>query len=91
MKKDDLIILLIGLLLLAGMIITVIFGGEKSLHGVGLFTDGKQARNISLVPAASTPLSKSAIYAGSDHCRGDLLAAMMQAISESETRATFSS
>jgi hypothetical protein len=35
MKKDDLIILIIGLLLLAGMLITVFFGGAKSLHGVG--------------------------------------------------------
>jgi hypothetical protein len=48
MKKDDLIILLIGLLLLAGMIITVIFGGEKSLHGVGLFSAGKPGQHVSL-------------------------------------------
>ena len=47
MKKDDLIILLIGLLLLAGMIITVIFGGEKSLHGVGLFSGEEQVQNVS--------------------------------------------
>ena len=38
MNKEDLIILLIGLLLVAGMIVTVIFGGEKSLHGVGMFS-----------------------------------------------------
>ena len=37
MQKDDLIILFIALLLLAGMIITIIFGGEKSRHGVGKF------------------------------------------------------
>ena len=36
MKKDDLIILLIGLLLLGGMLITIFFGGEKSRHGVGV-------------------------------------------------------
>jgi hypothetical protein len=37
MKKDDLIIVIIGILLLAGMLITIFFGGEKSLHGVGMF------------------------------------------------------
>jgi len=36
MKKDDLIILLIGLLLLAAMLITLFHGGEKSRHGVGV-------------------------------------------------------
>jgi hypothetical protein len=35
MKKEDLIILIIGLLLLAGMLITIFFGGDKSMHGVG--------------------------------------------------------
>jgi hypothetical protein len=49
MKKDDLIILLIGLLLLAGMLITVIFGGEKSLHGVGMFSGVKQGHAISRI------------------------------------------
>ncbi len=39
MKKDDLLLLIIGLLLLAGMIITIIFGGERSRHGVGLQSD----------------------------------------------------
>ena len=39
MKKDDLILLIIGLLLLAGMIITIFFGGERSRHGVGMFFD----------------------------------------------------
>lgn len=42
MKKDDLIILLIGLLLLAGMLITIFFGGEKSRHGVGLLMDERE-------------------------------------------------
>lgn len=37
MKRNDLIILFIALLLLAGMLITVFFGGERSRHGVGLF------------------------------------------------------
>lgn len=41
MQKDDLIILIIGLLLLAGMLITIFFGGEKSRHGVGLLLDGR--------------------------------------------------
>jgi len=58
MKKDDLIILLIGLLLLAGMVITVIFGGEKSLHGVGLFSCMKQDQAISLI------LTYSKTYSG---------------------------
>jgi len=39
MKKDDFIILIIGLLLLAGMLITIFFGGEKSRHGVGTLLD----------------------------------------------------
>lgn len=36
MKKDDLIILLIALLLFAGMLITIFFGGDQSRHGVSL-------------------------------------------------------
>jgi hypothetical protein len=40
MKKDDLIILLIGLLLLAGMLITIFSDGERSRHGVGVLHDG---------------------------------------------------
>ncbi|MDH3329388.1 MAG: hypothetical protein OEM01_09165 [Desulfobulbaceae bacterium] len=39
MKKEDLIILIIGLLLLAGMLLTIFFGGEKSMHGVGSLDD----------------------------------------------------
>lgn len=35
MNRGNLIILIIGLLLLAGMLLTVFFGGEKSKHGVG--------------------------------------------------------
>jgi hypothetical protein len=35
MKKEDYIILIIGLLLLAAMLYTIFFGGEKSRHGVG--------------------------------------------------------
>jgi uncharacterized membrane protein len=41
MKKDDLIIFLIGLLLMAAIVITIIFGGGKSMHGVGLFIGAK--------------------------------------------------
>jgi len=37
MKRDNLIILIVALLLLAGMLITIFFGGERSRHGVGLF------------------------------------------------------
>ena len=39
MKKDDLIILIIGFLLLAGMLITIFFGGERSRHSVGILFD----------------------------------------------------
>ena len=39
MKKDDLIILLLALLLFAGMLITILFGGARSRHGVSLFLD----------------------------------------------------
>ena len=39
MKKDDLIILIIGFLLLACMLITIFFGGERSRHGVGILFD----------------------------------------------------
>jgi hypothetical protein len=36
MKKDDLIILFIALLLLAAMLITIFYGGAQSRHGVSL-------------------------------------------------------
>ena len=39
MKKEDLIIFIIGLLLLAGMLFTIFFGGEESRHGVGSLHD----------------------------------------------------
>lgn len=48
MQKDDLIILLIALLLLAGMLITIFFGAEKSLHGVGASINGKPSPRVSL-------------------------------------------
>jgi len=50
MKKDDLIIFIISLLLLAGMLITILFGGEKSRHGVGALLDvlPKQEKALSL-------------------------------------------
>ncbi len=41
MKKDDLILLIITLLLLAGMLITILFGGERSRHGVGTLYDAQ--------------------------------------------------
>lgn len=39
MKKEDLIILLLGLVLLIGMLITLFFGGEQSMHGLGSVQD----------------------------------------------------
>ena len=47
MKKDDLILLIIGLLLLAGMLITILFGGERSRHGVGILFDVQPEKEIS--------------------------------------------
>ena len=47
MKKDDLILLIMGLLLLAGMLITVLFGGERSRHGVGILLYGQPEKEIS--------------------------------------------
>ncbi|MHB8810290.1 MAG: hypothetical protein ACYC9M_09800 [Desulfobulbaceae bacterium] len=35
MKKEDIIILILGILLLACMLWTLFFGGGKSRHGVG--------------------------------------------------------
>ncbi|MFC1827071.1 hypothetical protein ACFLZQ_03980 [Thermodesulfobacteriota bacterium] len=49
MKKDDLIILIISLLLLAGMLITLFFGGERSRHGVGTLLDVQPEQEISFV------------------------------------------
>lgn len=49
MKKEDFIILIIGLLLLAGMVLTLFFGGEESRHGVGSVHDifpGNSSVNI---------------------------------------------
>lgn len=37
MKKEDLVILILALLLIAGMLFTIFFGGEESRHGVGSF------------------------------------------------------
>jgi len=39
MKREDLIILILGLLLLVGMLLTIFFGGEQSKHGVGSLLD----------------------------------------------------
>jgi hypothetical protein len=38
-KKENLIILILGIVLLAGMLLTIFFGGEKSRHGVGNLLD----------------------------------------------------
>jgi hypothetical protein len=47
MKKDDLIIFLIGLLLLGSMLITIFIGRGKSRHGVGVLLDAKPGQEIS--------------------------------------------
>jgi hypothetical protein len=47
MKKDDLILLIIGLLLLAGMLVTILIGGERSRHGVGILLDVQPEKEIS--------------------------------------------
>jgi flagellar basal body-associated protein FliL len=48
MKKEDLIILILAILLLAGMVYTLFFGGEKSRHGVGSVRPaGQVARTLS--------------------------------------------
>jgi hypothetical protein len=52
MKKDDLIILIVGLLLMAGMLFTFFFGGERSRHGVGVLLDTKPEQGISLLKKA---------------------------------------
>jgi len=39
MKKENLIILILGLLLFTGMLLTIFFGGEQSKHGVGSLHD----------------------------------------------------
>ncbi len=64
MQKDDLIILLIALLLVAGMFITIIFGGEKSRHGVGKFFDENQRCRISRTKNAGLDLGQSQGLAG---------------------------
>lgn len=37
MKREDFLILILGLLLLAGMLLTFFLGGGQSRHGVGSF------------------------------------------------------
>jgi hypothetical protein len=64
MKKDDLIIFLIALLLLAGMFITIFFGGEKSRHGVGEIFDENQRCRISLTKNAGLDLGQRQGLAG---------------------------
>jgi hypothetical protein len=49
MKKDNLVLLIFGLLLLAGMLITIIFGGDRSRHGVGTLLDVQPEQEISFV------------------------------------------
>jgi len=35
MKREDVILLILAILLLAGMLLTIFLGGEQSRHGVG--------------------------------------------------------
>jgi hypothetical protein len=49
MKKDNLVIFIIGLLLLAGMLITILFGGERSRHGVGILFNGQPEQKITFI------------------------------------------
>ena len=35
MSREDLIVLILALLILIGMVLTILLGGEKSRHGVG--------------------------------------------------------
>jgi len=62
MKKDDLIILIIGLLLLAGMFITILFGGEKSLHGVGSLLDILPKHEKAFTTATTLDLGQSQVW-----------------------------
>ena len=59
MKKDNLGLLIIGLLLLAGMLITIIFGGDRSRHGVGTFLDVQPEQEISFTIIARLDLCQS--------------------------------
>ena len=42
MKKEDLFILTLALLLLAAILYTIFFGGDKSMHGLGLQETNRQ-------------------------------------------------
>jgi hypothetical protein len=58
MKKDDLILLFIALLLLGAMLITIFFGGEKSRHGVGAILNEKPAQRITITKKAGLDLGQ---------------------------------
>jgi hypothetical protein len=58
MKKDDLILLFIALLLLGAMLITIFFGGEKSRHGVGAILNEKPAQPITVTKKAGLDLGQ---------------------------------
>jgi len=59
MKKDDLILLIIGLLLLAGMLFTFFFGGARSRHGVGILLDAQPEKEISFTIKSRLDLCQS--------------------------------
>jgi len=41
MKRGDILLIIFGLLLLAAMLYTIFFSGEKSRHGIGSIYEGK--------------------------------------------------
>jgi hypothetical protein len=59
LKKDNLILLIIGLLLLAGMLMTIIFGGSRSRHGVGTLLDVQPEQKTSFSKLARLDLCQS--------------------------------
>ena len=46
--REDIFFLLIGLLLLAGMLLTFLWGGNRSRHGVGMLPGAGTADQVAL-------------------------------------------
>jgi hypothetical protein len=59
MKKDNLIIFIIALLLLTGMLITIFFGGGRSRHGVGFLFDAQPKQEKPLTKTTTLDLCQS--------------------------------
>jgi hypothetical protein len=51
--REDLIFLLIGLLLLGAMLLTFLWGGNRSRHGVGMLPGASTADRIALSEKAA--------------------------------------